>query len=267
MIGYGNPLRTSPQSQLSGHSSHASQFLATPTAGHAHQQRGESTYSRDEDENLSLTSSEASESGKFSSFGSSSERQSAKASSRRPSSTSSQPNNHASFGSHDLPLRSRDPSLDEPLPPPPPSSSSGGGDPPGRNPPGGWDPPQVGQSDPEDYTHRVRYPNNSRILVPPLLDEEISLRGGSTAGGGSSTVGVPKFRDQGVVGGALKSRDPGEDDEVREKRPVHKAAATTTGSKDSFYFDRSHFDYQVPRYPDQQKTQSKDRPLTGFTVF
>ena len=28
----------------------------------------------------------------------------------------------------------------------------------------------------EDYTRQIRYLNNSRILVPPLKDEDISLR-------------------------------------------------------------------------------------------
>ena len=245
MIGHGTPHRAAP-AQLSSHA--PNQFLIAPTGSTHQRHHSESSRSRDEDDNLSLTSSEASESGKFSSFGSTSERQSQKggASSKLPSSAGSQ-FRPPPFGSHDLPLRSRDPSFDESPPqqqPPPPDSTE---DPPLGS--GGRDLSQRENPLSGDYTHRVRYPNNSGILVPPLLDEEISLKESSTRQG-SGNGGAPKFiRDQGiaggVVGGALKSRDP--QDQVRSKK------------KEPFYCDRSHFGPKIiPRYPEQQRSKGEN---------
>ena len=232
VIGHGTPLRAQ-QPQLG----HASQFLdATPTttttsSGGSHQQRSESSRARDEDEIQSLASSEASESGKFSSFGSTtSERQSLRsggaASTKMPSSANPPQSNHSSFGSHDLPLRSRDPSVDDEL-------ASGGGPRDGREPESG------------DYTHRVRYPNNSRILIAPLLDEEISLKGGI-----AGSPGVANFRDEDSV---VKSKPP------QSQARGEGKTATSSKDKDPFYCDRSHFDYQVPVYPSQQSYPGRSR--------
>lgn len=180
---------------------HNSQHLA-PLTGHAHY-HSRSTHtssttssSRDEEpEVLSLASSEGGgETGSYSSYESASPERS------HPSNFSR--GNGGPPRSHDMPLRARDvpaqnfplrarglpePSLPHPPPPPPESQESVT-----------WQSHDPTPFSSEDYTKRVRYPNNSRILVQPLIDEDISLK--------SEGVEILRARDPPIVQGEKDSR-------------------------------------------------------------
>lgn len=211
-----------------------SQFLAPPTS-HTHHSRlsshtSSTTSSREEEpEVLSLPSSEGGvESGNFSSYESSSG-----SSERSRPSTYSRSNSGppSPYRSHDMPLRARDiPTVPHDVPlrargPPEMAMPR----PPLTEPKGGIDGQSHDQrvatpTSGEDYTRRIRYPNNSRVLVPPLKDEDISLKSEG--------------------GGILRARDP----------PIVQGKEDK-GTKEPMFCDRSKFDFYQRQYQHQQQQQ------------
>lgn len=193
---------------------HGSQFVATP-----HHRR----CSRDNDV-LSLESSEGG-SGSFSSHGSAN-------SDKRPPFTRSS-NSTGGSPAHKKPqLMTRDPPPRDPPPPPQHDIQFRSRDlpldvTPRRSHDSEVAPPTSpeGDDDGDDYTRQIRYPNNSRILVPPLLDEDISLKGGSAG-------------DQ-ILPGPLKAKGAGGGESVSSKEP--------------YYCDRSYFGQ--PSAPEPRKGQ------------
>ena len=183
-----------------------SHFLA-PSSAHAYLPYHKSSAS--EDDIMSLESSDAG-SGSFTSHDSTSDR---KQTFVRSFSGHSSPSHHSPMPH----LKSREPLLDPEVRScdvPPRSHDTK---------PRSHDlemaPPPFGS---DDYTSHIRYPNNSRILVQPLLDEDISLKGGST--------GRPKVRESSDV------------------------------SKEPYYCDRSHFDQQQQFQPLQLKRAGTSPP-------
>ena len=207
-----------------------SQHLAPPTSS-THQSgrtsRTPSTTSS-RDDVLSLASSEGggAESGSFSSYGSSTSEVSRPSGLARSNSSSSPPSPLKSrdvpLGSHDLPLRSHDVALkshDMPLRARNVPVTSHEAPLRARGPPAVPRPLPPAESHDrvlttppvEDYTRQIRYPNNSRILVPPLKDEDISLRSE----------------------GVLRARDP----------PIVQGAGEKKVAKEAVFCDRSRFDF------------------------
>lgn len=202
-----------------------SQLLTAPLAPshhhhhHHHQNGGISSppSSHREDDELSILSSEGGSGGSYSSYDS-------MASEKKPSLPHNSPSRQSAAAGYasqrpkpreDPPRRaslmSREPSL-------PPRSRD--------TPPRSYDatsrdrefvsPPASGS---EDYTQQIRYPNQSQILVQPLLDEDIGLKSGN--------VGVPKSQD-----------------------PIKSG-----GSKEPFYCDRSRFDFHQRQHEKQRRSQ------------
>lgn len=169
-----------------------SQFLAPPTSHSHHPYRKPSG---SEDDVMSLESSDAG-SGNFSSHDSTSDRKQAFV---RSSSGHSSPSHHA-LTPH---LKSREPPSD---------SEAQSCDLLPRShdtTPKSHDLEMPSPFGSDDYTSKIRYPNNSRILVRPLLDEDISLKGSSS--------------------------------KVRESSDARGT------NKEPYYCDRSHFDQYQPK--------------------
>ena len=204
VIGYHPPAHFSPAHN--GGAPLGSKFLAPPTnSSHHHRKHGsQMAFSRDDDDVLSLESSDPDS---FSSHGSASEKKQAFS---RSNSGPTSPN-HKGFPQ----LKSRDPLPTSPLrsgdvPLETPGSPSRSCDPEVA-------PPPFGSG---DYTSKIRYPNNSRILVQPLLDEDISLKGGSAGG---------------------------------QRPPLDPPAVGGGSNKEPFFCDRSHFNMVQPGPSSPQK--------------
>ena len=201
-----DPSHSSPRSP------HGSQFMAPPN-------NNRRRYSRDDDV-LSLESSESG-SGNFSSH------ESASSDKRQPFTRSNTLHGMGSPTQKPPQLKTRNP-LPVDLPPPPQYDIQFRS----RDLPlGSHDsevaPPPGDDGDGDDYTRQIRYPNNSRILVPPLLDEDISLKGGSAG-------------DQ-ILPGPLKAKGP----------PAR--SGESAPSKEPYYCDRSYF--RQPSAPEPRRGQ------------
>jgi hypothetical protein len=157
VIGY-NPHLTPNPTPTHVRAPQGSQFLPLPTATnsshyHHHYRKSSASHTTEEDDDISLESSDTG-SGSFSSHDSTSERRQPFTRSYSGHTSSSHPmpqlkSRDAPCGLHDITPQSHDRELA---------------------------PPPLGD---DDYTSKIRYPNNSRIHVTPLLGEDLTLKEGS----------------------------------------------------------------------------------------
>lgn len=215
VIGYNPPAHLTPNpSPTHIRAPQGSQFLAPSTSSSHYYRISTASSTTEEDDVLSLESSGAS-SGSFPSHDSNPEK---KQTFVRSYSGHSTPSPHTPVPL----LKSRDPSSNPEL------QSCDVPTVPHDTTPRGLEMSPPAFSD-DDYTSKIRYPNNSRILVQPLLDEDISLKEGSTEG---------RLR-------------------VRETPGVPAA------NKEPFYCDRSRFDLQQQFHPPQEKRQGINKKKSG----